>query len=190
MPMPRSQRRTVQGSLITAAALLLAACSSSTAGSGTVLSSPVSEPAPPAAPTTEPAPATRTTAAALPDACKLITRQEAEQLVPVHMQPGDDTPARDPANDIASCTYAAVFTGPSGHLDVFVQMGIPHALQVDRAIHHRFRTVPGIADQALEEPDNESIFVRKGPIWVYVEASGIRPAGLVRAAQLIATRLP
>ena len=99
-------------------------------------------------------------------------------------------PLQYSTKSFASCTYAAVFTGPSGHLDVFVQMGVPHALQVDRAIHHRFRTLPGIADQALEEPDNESVFVRKGAIWVYVEASGIRPAGLVRAAELVATRLP
>jgi len=190
MRIPVLSRRAAAGYLAGIPAFLLAACSSSTAGSGTVDSLPPTRPA--TAPSTAPstAPTTSGAPAALPDACRLITRREAEQFVPVHMQPGDDTPARDPANDIASCTYAAVFTGPSGHLDVFVQVGVPHALQVDRAIHHRFRTLPGIADQALEEPDNESVFVRKGALWVYVEASGIRPAGLVRAAQLIATRLP
>jgi len=185
-----SLRTTVAAAVATTlSAALLAACSSGTSGHGAIAAPPSSLATTPPGITVPSTPASSPAPAQLPDPCRLLTRREAEQLVPVHMQAGDDTPATDPASDIGSCTYDAVFTGPSGHVDVFVQLGIPHALQVDRAIHHRFRTVAGIADQTVEEPDNESIFIRKGAVWVYVQVSDAGPAVLERAARLIAGRL-
>jgi len=140
---------------------------------------------------TEPASSASSAApVSLPDPCSLLTKAEAEKLAGVRMQPGDDTQARDPATDVGSCTYDAVFTGPSGSVDIFDQVGMPHAMQVDRAIHHKFRAVPGIGDQTLEEPENESIFIRKGQVWVYLEASNSTPATLEASARLIASRLP
>jgi hypothetical protein len=191
--------RSLSIALIAATSLAaLAACSSSGSSHGRSAAPP--EPARPAqgvqtvdvsgAPSAASARTASASADALPDACALLTKAEAEKLAGVHMQAPDDTVARDPATDIGSCTYDAVVTGPSGQVSVFVQHGMPHALGVDRAIHHKFRTVPGIADQTLEEPENQSIFIRKGQTWIYVEASNTTAATLERAARLVAARLP
>jgi hypothetical protein len=67
---------------------------------------------------------------------------------------------------------------------------VPRALGIDKAIHHVFRTVPGIGEQTLEEPQNSSIFIHKGDVWVYVNVPyGASPARLEAAARAIAARL-
>jgi len=168
-----------------AAAFAVSGCSSS--------KPPARPPSTPSLASTAAPPAAVSTAQAaaptLPDPCSLLTKAEAEQLAGVTMQPGDDTVARDPATDVGSCTYDAAVTGPSGSVNVFDQLGVPHAMEVDRAIHHKFRSVAGIGDEALEEPENQSIFIRKGQMWIYVEASNSTPASLEKAARLIAGRL-
>ena len=125
----------------------------------------------------------------MPDACTLITRAEAQRILGVKLQPGDDTKA-NAADGVASCNYNAPVTGPSGSLGVYAQTGMPDALTTDRNLGHRFRTVPGIGDQAFEEPDNGSVFVRKGALWVFVNVPiSTPPSALLSAARIAAARL-
>ena len=124
-------------------------------------------------------------APAIPDACTLITRTEAEKILGIKLQPGADTRA-GAADGVASCNYNAPVTGPSGSLGVFAQTGTPDALTTDRNLGHRFRTVAGIGDQTLEEPDNGSIFVRKGALWVFIDVPISTPSSALLAAARIA----
>jgi len=169
-----------------------AACSSATAGTGRAVST---TPAPPAGagaspPITQPVTSSSSAAVALPDPCSLVTHDEAEALAGVKLRGAERTPATDPATDVAICQYNAPVTGPSGTVQVFVQMGTPRALKIDKAIHHRFVTLPGIADEALEEPDNASVFVRRGDVWVYVTVPySATAAQLTSTARKIATRI-
>lgn len=179
-----------------AAATIAAGCSSSsTSGSGHTVP-PAGQAAGtinvPGGADSAPATSVAATSAApvtLPDPCALLSRDEAQRLAGVKLQKGDDTKASS-ADDIASCIYDAPPTGPSGSVQLFAQIGVPHALGVDKAIHHKFRTVPGIGDQTLEEPENSSIFIRKGQIWIYLTAPySASPKNLEKAAAEVAARL-
>jgi hypothetical protein len=168
-------------------AVLVTACSSSTSGHPHVapadLSSASVTPTIVSSSTSGPPPA------AVPDPCGLLSRAEAQTLAGVRLQRGDDTPANGPG-DTASCIYDAPATGSSGSVQIFAQLGTPRALRIDKAIHHKFRTVPGIGDQTVEEPENSSIFVRKGEVWVYVSVPyGATPKLMESAAAKIADRL-
>lgn len=132
--------------------------------------------------------ATAAPVAALPDACSLLTRAEAQTVAGVKLRAGDDTKARNPQTDTASCTYDAPVTGSSGEVAIFVQQGVPNALKVDRTIGHKFHSVPGIGDEATEEQNN--IFFRRGNIWIFVNSAyGATPAHLEAAARTVAGRL-
>jgi hypothetical protein len=127
---------------------------------------------------------------AVPDACTLITRSEAEKILGTKLQAGDDTTA-NAADGVASCNYNAPVTGPSGQLGVYAQDGEPDALKTDRNLGHTIRTVSGIGDQTLEEPDNGSIFIRKGSLWVFINVPiSTPPAALISAARTALARLP
>jgi hypothetical protein len=169
----------------------LTACSSGTSGapqpgptSLPPLNLPTQVPAAPAA--------TQSTSAApmasLPDACALLPRAEAEAVAGVKLEPGDDTKARDPMSDTATCTYNAPVTGSSGSITVFVQMGPEYGLGVDKALHHKFRPVAGIADGALEETNN--IFFHSVDVWVQLSSAySAQSAHLEAAAKKMAARL-
>jgi hypothetical protein len=174
---------------LAAAAALITACSSgSTAGHGSAdnTASAASPPPPPASTSTS-VPAQP---AALPNACALITRAEAQRLAGVKLNKAQYTPPT--AGDATGiCGYDAPVTGSSGSVQIFVQHDIPRALQIDKAIHHKFRVVAGIGDQTLEEPENASIFTRKGDVWVYLSVPyGTTPQKLENAAHMIAAHLP
>jgi hypothetical protein len=164
-----------------------AACSSSTtAGQASVEQTTPVVTAPSTTIQTSTAPPPQT----VPDACTLLTRAEAIALAGVPLEKGQDSKASTAA-DIASCAYDAPVTGSSGSVQLFVQLSTPRALGIDKAIHHKFRIVPGIGDQTLEEPENASIFVRKGQVWVYLDVPyGATPKRLEAAATKIASRLP
>lgn len=71
-----------------------------------------------------------------------------------------------------------------------MSLDVPSALLIDRAVKHKFVTVPGIADQTIEEPENSSIFIRTGPMWVFLNIPfGATPSTMERGARLIATRM-
>jgi hypothetical protein len=134
------------------------------------------------------APASAAASLALIDACQVVTRADAEALARTPLNAGQ------PGNPVEpSCMYAGPVTGPVAQVQVFIGDGAKKTLDIDRALHHRFTRVAGIADEALEEAN--AIFLRKGTIWVALELVRLNdPATnrlpLERLARVIATRLP
>ena len=178
--------------------VLAAGCASSGSGSGSGSSSPAhagaSNPATASAANSAPlsTPASPSAAAAIPDSCVLLTRADARALIGgAALDPGVDVASTDPVAYSSSCTYNAPPTAPSGQVEIFVTRDVPNALTIDRSIKRKFRTVPGIGDQTLEEPDNSNIFIHKGSLWVYLTIPfGANPATLERGARLLASRMP
>ena len=185
----RSGRPSMPVSVAFAAVVILAAgCQSGSKHASLSANSP----SPPAAATEAATPTAAASAAGstVPDPCTLLTLPEATSLAGTTLSPGQDVPSADPASP-ASCTYTAPPTASSGQVELYVSLAVPRAYQIDQAVKHRFRTVPGIADQTIEEPDNNNIFIRKGQLWVYLSIPfGATPAVMERAARLIAPRMP
>jgi hypothetical protein len=99
------------------------------------------------------------TSKALPRACKLLTRSEAQVLVGIKLQRPNDLGR--------ACMYTGYPTGPLAQVELYVDSSIPRTLQIDRTVlHHKFWPVPRLGDQALEEEWN--IFVRKGSVWITI----------------------
>ena len=145
-------------------------------------------------PTTSPpdAAGTPSPAKAIPASCAILTRTDARALIAgAALNPGTEVPATDPAYYSSSCTYDAPPTAPSGQVEIFVTREVPNALTINQSIKHKFRTVAGIGDKTLEEPDNSNIFIHKGDLWVYLSIPfGANAATLERGARLIASRMP
>ena len=150
----------------------------------------VSAISPAATPSSPPAASPSAAPATLPDPCTLLTLPEANSAAGTTLSPGQDVPSTDPVSP-ASCTYTAPPTASSGQVELYVSLAVPRAYQIDQVVKHRFRTVPGIGDQTVEEPDNNNIFIRKGQMWVYLSIPfGATPAVMESAARLIAARMP
>jgi hypothetical protein len=137
-------------------------------------------------------PTSPTAAVAIPASCILLTRADARALIAgAALDPGVDVASTDPASYSSSCTYTAPPTAPSAQVEIFVTRDVPNALTIDRSIKRKFRTVPGIGNQTLEEPDNSNIFIHKGTLWIYLTIPfGATPATLERGARLLAARMP
>ena len=189
--MTNSDERTPRSELGTVAVLaVLAVLAAGCAGAGPGTSSPAHASA--TKPSTASAAASPSAAAAIPRSCILLTRADARALIAgAALDPGVDVASTDPVAYSSSCTYNAPPTAPSGQVEIFVTRDVPNALTIDRSIQRTFRTVPGIGDQTLEEPDNSNIFIHKGTLWVYLTIPfGATPATLERGARLIASRIP
>jgi hypothetical protein len=122
------------------------------------------------------------------DACQVVTKPDAEALARTPLLAGIRGIPDEP-----SCVYNGPVTGPLAQVSVYIGPGAKKTLDVDRALKHRFTTVAGIADEALEEAN--AIFVRKGTLWVALELVRLNdPAAnrlpLERLARVVATRLP
>jgi len=192
---PRSQVGTI--AVLAALTILAAGCASAGSGHGSsspahagAASNPATAPAATSAPLSTPA--SPSAAATIPDSCVLLTRADARALIAgAALDPGVDVASTDPVAYSSSCTYNAPPTAPSGQVEIFVTRDVPNALTIDRSIKRKFRTVPGIGDQTLEEPDNSNIFIHKGSLWVYLTIPfGANPATLERGARLLASRMP
>jgi hypothetical protein len=125
------------------------------------------------------------TPTALPQACKLLTRAEAQALVGTRLQ--------RPNNLGRGCMYTGYPTGPTAQVELYVDSSLPRTLQIDRGVlHHKFRKVPGLGDQALEE--EWTIFVRKGAVWITIhvvrlEAWPLYRKRLEQAARIAISRI-
>jgi hypothetical protein len=97
-----------------------------------------------------------TAGSSLPAPCQLLKRSEANVLAGIKLEPA--------VASGASCTYNPVPTGPTAQVFVFVDSTVPITLTTDRRLHHAFRKVPRLGDEALEE--SGYIFVRKGSVWI------------------------
>jgi hypothetical protein len=80
------------------------------------------------------------------------------------------------------CQYDADPNGPTAQVQVFVGAGAKTFLDLDKdTLKHDFSTLTGIGDEAYLEPG--TVFVRKGTLWVAVEAVVLdTPADQVQAA--------
>ena len=113
-----------------------------------------------------------TNGTALPPACKLVTRPEAQRLLGLKLQPANNLGGR-------GCVYTSYPTGSPGQVEVYVDSTIPRTLQIDREVlHHKFWKVPRLGDQALEE--EWTIFVRKGTVWITIHVTRLEPWPLYR----------
>jgi hypothetical protein len=111
-----------------------------------------------AAGTSAPATSVHAAPAGEPEACKLVTQQEAENLAGIKL---------DPANQVeASCTFTAPTSGPVGQVEVFVGDGAKKFLDIDRELAHEFTPIQGAGDEAYYEED--TVFLRKGSLWITV----------------------
>ncbi|SBT51888.1 hypothetical protein [Micromonospora narathiwatensis] len=96
--------------------------------------------------------------AALPDACSLVRKPEAEKLAGTGL---DDAQA---VQD--TCTYTAPVTGPTGQVEVYVGDGAKKYLDIERDLGHEVRPLSGVGDEAYATL--EGFFINKGGVWVAV----------------------
>jgi hypothetical protein len=143
-------------------AIALGACGSSSKPS---TSSTSTEPTTTA--TTE-ATTSTTAVAAIPDACTLVTKAQAEAAIGTALQVGIQV-----ANaDVNSCTYPGDPNGPTAQVEVFVGPGAKKYYDDDNdVLHHTFTDVPGLGDEAHEE--DYAVFFRKGSTWVALRLTSL-----------------
>lgn len=112
-----------------------------------------------AAPASDPAVETaEPSVAPLPDACKLITKADAERLAGTPLE--DAVPVRE------TCGYTGPVTGPTAQVEVYVGDGAKKMLDIDRDLGHAFTPLAGIGDEAHLE--DGAVFLRKGTVWVAI----------------------
>jgi hypothetical protein len=141
-----------------AAALFLAACSSTTNGTG-------ARPGHPAA-RHDVAGGTVSTAPKIPEhhgpinPCELVTKAEVDHAA------GTTTGA--PVRSRDTCMYPTPTTAKFGQVNVYVGLGAKKIFDIDRKVlKHHFVSVSGIGDEAhLEEGE---IFFRTNGVWVAVQ---------------------
>jgi hypothetical protein len=104
-----------------------------------------------AAPTPTPTPAAI-------DPCQLVTLSDAQTFAQVTMSQSYDN------NE--TCMYDSPPTGPTVHVETHVGAGAKQIYDDDRRIGHTFTSLPGIGDEAYEEPN--AAFLRKGTVWVSI----------------------
>ncbi|MEU5723646.1 hypothetical protein [Micromonospora sp. NPDC047738] len=97
-------------------------------------------------------------ASALPDACTLVSKADAEKLA--------GTPVDDAVAVRESCTYTAPVTGPTAQVEVYVGDGAKKYLDIERDLGHEVRPLSGVADEA--HLTLEAFFIRKADVWVAV----------------------
>jgi hypothetical protein len=90
------------------------------------------------------------------DACRLVTRDEAQNLAKTPLDPA--------TKSAAACTYFGPTSGPTAQVEVYVGDGAKNYLDVDRADGHALTPISGIGDEAYEEAN--SIFLRKADLWI------------------------
>jgi Protein of unknown function (DUF3558) len=131
--------------------------------------------------------ATPSVQAAEVDPCRLVTKEEAEQLAGTRLDAGVLIQGESP-----SCTYSGRVTGPLAQVEVYVGDGAKKILDIDRELHHTFATVQGIGDEAHEE--DGAIFLRKAGRWVAIRVVLLEDPKLSREplrhlARTVASRL-
>ncbi|WP_435588005.1 hypothetical protein [Micromonospora aurantiaca (nom. illeg.)] len=147
-------------------------------GAGTPVADPAGEA--PAEPSAEPVDG----AADAPQACTLVSKDDAERLA--------GTPLEEPVVAGQSCTYTGPVSGPTAQVEVFVGEGAKKYLDIERQLGHEIRELTGTADEALLT--YEAFFLRKGELWVAVRLMRLNDpqenrAPLERLARTVAGRM-
>jgi hypothetical protein len=137
--------------------------------------------------------ATANATTALPDACDLLTHDEANTLAGRELQDAVAAGLENGAN--VACQYTSDPNGPGvAQVEVYVGDGAKNALDIDRdVLGHTFTNVPGIADEVLQE--DGSIFIRKGDTWASINLVLLNDPNenvqrMQDAALIVANRLP
>ncbi|MFU8871660.1 hypothetical protein [Micromonospora sp. SL4-19] len=122
--------------------------------------------------------------AALPDACSLVLKPDAEKLAGTGL---DDAQAvRD------TCTYTAPVTGPTAQVEVYVGDGAKKYLDIERELGHEVRPLSGVGDEAYATL--EGFFINKAGVWVAVRLVRLNDPeenrqGLEALARTVGTRM-
>jgi hypothetical protein len=151
------------------AAATLAACGASS-GVSVSTAPPTTSPTTDApivtdAPVVTDAPTTVETVPTLPDPCSLVSQAQATAVVVIPLLGA----TRAGSGDDQYCQYGADPSGPVAQVEVFVGAGAKKILDLDKdTLQHEFTTLSGVGDEAYLEPG--TLFLRKGTIWVAVEA--------------------
>jgi hypothetical protein len=140
---------------------LLTGCSTQVAGQPSAAADGAPSTAEPSAEAA--APPADAPAGALPDACTLLTLQEATKLAGTTLDPA--TPA-GPGEAVTLCQYTGPTSGPTAQVEVYVGDGAKQILDTDRRIGHTVNPLPATGDEAYEEDGN--VFMRKGEVWAAV----------------------
>ncbi|MFJ8580013.1 hypothetical protein [Micromonospora sp. NPDC093277] len=93
-----------------------------------------------------------------PEACDLVTDQEAVALAGLKLEPkraGEQ-----------SCTWTAPATGPTGQVEVYVGDGAKKMLDIERQLGHEMETLSGVGDEAYLDTQASEVFVQKTGTWV------------------------
>lgn len=187
--MPRPANLTVTAAIALLLGAGLVACSSSSSsGSATTTAATSAATSVATTPTTE---VPTTAAKAAPDACKVITKEEAGQVVGLTLQDG----VASGSGDEQMCQFTADPNGPVGQVSVFVgPAGPKKQLDIDKdTLGHDFTQLSGVGDEAWIETGN--VFIRKGDLWASVNVVSLDAPpqqvqdGLKRLAQEIAGQM-
>ncbi|WP_408630753.1 DUF3558 family protein [Micromonospora coxensis] len=92
------------------------------------------------------------------DPCALVPKAAAERLA--------GTPLQDPVAAPGSCTYTGPVSGPTAQVEVYVGPGAEKILDIDRALGHDLKPVPGVGDEAYIE--DGAVFVAAGDVWIAI----------------------
>src|SRR5579871_953347 len=98
-------------------------------------------------------------APALPDACTLLTQNEASTLAGTPLNPPDDVGG-------GFCQFTGPTDGPEAQVEITISTDPPPTLAIDRQLGHQITTVPNLGDEAYAE--DWYIFVRSGGVWVSI----------------------
>jgi hypothetical protein len=99
----------------------------------------------------------------IPDACTLVTKDEAQAATGVTYP--EPTASNDGTD--SSCMYPSPPTGKLAQVEVYAGSGAKKYLDIDRdTLHHTFTPVAGIGDEAMTEPGTG--FFRIGTTWVAI----------------------
>ncbi len=113
------------------------------------------------------------------DPCGLVTKDEADQLTGVTLQPA--------VRSLQLCTFPTPTSGTVAQLEIYVGDGAKKFFDIDKIdLGHEFHRVPGVGDQAWEE--DGAIFVQARGIWFGLRLTRLDEVDTAPAlAQLAAT---
>lgn len=152
------------------AVLSLAAVTGLTAcGGSSAKSSPSTTAGRTSSTTAEPG-TTSSTATATPQACELVSKEQADTVLGTTLLDG----LAVDNSDVNSCTYPGDPNGPTAQFEIFVGPGAKKNYDIDNdTLHHTFTDVPGLGDEAHEE--EYELFFRKGATWVALRVTSLDP---------------
>jgi hypothetical protein len=105
---------------------------------------------------------------AMPNACEVVTKEQADALMQITLLDG----THSNTVDTDSCTYPGDPNGPTAQFEIYIGAGAKKFYDDDAVVlQHTFTDVPGIGDEAHEE--DYTLFFRKGDRWVALRITSL-----------------